>query len=68
MQQILWRPEFNRDVLLSLDRPFVQESGLVTDRCAVIFDFYFADTNPSAEAHNKESIAVSERVQEEDAG
>jgi hypothetical protein len=28
-RQILWRQEFNRDVLLSLDRPFVQESGLV---------------------------------------
>ena len=26
-RQILWRPEFNRDVLLNLDRPFVQESG-----------------------------------------
>ncbi len=30
VRQILWRPEFNRDVLLSLDRPFVQERGLVT--------------------------------------
>ena len=30
VRQILWRSEFNRDVLLSLDRPFVQESGLVT--------------------------------------
>src|SRR6266849_7811894 len=29
-RQMPWRPEFNRDVLLSLDRPFVQESGLVT--------------------------------------
>ena len=29
MRKILWRLEFNRDVLLSLDRPFVQESGLV---------------------------------------
>src|SRR6266404_2014419 len=28
--QMLWRPEFNGDVLLSLDRPAVQESGLVT--------------------------------------
>lgn len=27
LRQILWRPEFNRDVLLNLDRPFVQESG-----------------------------------------
>src|ERR1700721_1143868 len=29
MRKILWRLEFNRDVLLSLDRTFVQESGLV---------------------------------------
>src|ERR1700722_12344056 len=29
MRKILWRLEFNRDVLLSLDRPFVQESGFV---------------------------------------
>src|SRR6202021_3033342 len=29
MRKILWRLEFNRDVLLRLDRPFVQESGLV---------------------------------------
>lgn len=29
-RQILWRLEFNRDVLLNLDRPFVQESGLET--------------------------------------
>ena len=30
MRQIPWRPEFNRDVLLGLDRSSVQESGLVT--------------------------------------
>src|ERR1700739_3617033 len=30
MRQMLWRPEFNRDVLLSLNRSSVQESGLVT--------------------------------------
>ena len=29
-RETLWRPEFNGDVLLSLDRPAVQESGLVT--------------------------------------
>src|ERR1700741_2118574 len=29
MRQMLWRPEFNRDVLLSLNRSSVQESGLV---------------------------------------
>jgi hypothetical protein len=30
LRQILWGPEFNRDILLNLDRPFVQESGPVT--------------------------------------
>ena len=30
LRQILWRLEFNRDVLLNLDRPFVQEGGPVT--------------------------------------
>jgi len=30
MRQILWRQEFNRDVLLSRDRPVVHESGFVT--------------------------------------
>src|SRR5580704_6714714 len=30
LRQILRRPEFNRDVLLNLDRPFVQESRPVT--------------------------------------
>jgi choline monooxygenase len=48
----------------------VMDSNLVlplgTDKCAVIFDYYFADTSPAAEAHNKESIAVSEKVQDED--
>jgi len=29
-RRMLWRPECNGDVLLSLDRPAVQESGLVT--------------------------------------
>src|SRR5713226_785279 len=29
-RQVLWRPECNGDVLLSLDRPSVQEGGLVT--------------------------------------
>ncbi len=36
------------------------------DECAVIFDYYFADTSAVAEVHNKESIAVSEKVQDED--
>src|ERR1700736_5461491 len=48
----------------------VMDTNLVlplgTDKCAVIFDYYFADTSPGAAAHNKESIAVSEKVQDED--
>ena len=48
----------------------VMDTNLVlplgVDRCAVIFDYYFADTSAAAEARHKESIAVSERVQDED--
>jgi choline monooxygenase len=39
---------------------------LAIDRCAVVFDYYFADTGAAAEARNRESIAVSEKVQDED--
>ena len=39
---------------------------LAIDRCAVVFDYYFADISAAAEARNKESIAVSEKVQDED--
>jgi choline monooxygenase len=39
---------------------------LAVDRCAVVFDYYFADTTPTSEGRNKESIAVSEKVQDED--
>lgn len=39
---------------------------LAIDRCAVVFDYYFADTSAAAEAYNKESVAVSEKVQDED--
>src|ERR1700681_2722039 len=41
---------------------------LAVDKCAVIFDYYFADSSAAAEARNRESIAVSERVQDEDMG
>ena len=41
---------------------------LAVDKCAVIFDYYFADISAAAEARNRESIAVSERVQDEDMG
>jgi len=36
------------------------------DKCAVVFDYYFGDITPAAEKHNRESIAVSEIVQDED--
>jgi choline monooxygenase len=39
---------------------------LAIDRCAVVFDYYFADTSASSEARNRASIAVSEKVQDED--
>ena len=39
-----------------------------TDHCQVIFDFYFADISESARARNTESVAVGNRVQDEDEG
>jgi choline monooxygenase len=39
---------------------------LAVDKCAVIFDYYFADITPAAAAHDRQSIAVSEKVQDED--
>jgi phenylpropionate dioxygenase-like ring-hydroxylating dioxygenase large terminal subunit len=39
---------------------------LAVDKCAVVFDYYFSDTSAAAEARNKESIKVSEKVQDED--
>ncbi len=39
---------------------------LSVDRCRVIFDFYFSDVGPSAMDHNARSVAVGERVQQED--
>jgi choline monooxygenase len=48
----------------------VMDTNLVlplgVDKCAVVFDYYFADTSAAAEKHHKESIAVSEKVQDED--
>ncbi len=48
----------------------VMDTNLVlplgVNRCAVVFDYYFADTSAAAEGSHKESIAVSERVQDED--
>jgi choline monooxygenase len=36
------------------------------DKCAVIFDYYFADISKKTSKKNKESIKVSEKVQDED--
>jgi choline monooxygenase len=47
-----------------LDTNFV--IPLAVDRCEVIFDFYFGDTNASKMPYIRESIEVSERVQQED--
>jgi choline monooxygenase len=48
----------------------VMDTNLVlpvgVNRCAVFFDYYFADTSAAAEPRHKESIAVSEQVQDED--
>jgi choline monooxygenase len=48
----------------------VMDTNLVVplgvDKCAVIFDYYFADTSAAAEGHHRQSIAVSEKVQDED--
>jgi choline monooxygenase len=48
----------------------VMDTNLVlplgVNRCAVIFDYYFAGISAAAEARHKESIAVSEKVQDED--
>jgi choline monooxygenase len=48
----------------------VMDTNLVlplgVDKCAVVFDYYFADVSEAARARNRESIAVSEKVQDED--
>jgi choline monooxygenase len=48
----------------------VMDTNLVlplgVDQCAVIFDYYFADLSPGTAQHHRESIAVSETVQDED--
>jgi choline monooxygenase len=38
------------------------------DHCRVIFDFYFGDLSEAARACNEESVAVGNRVQDEDLG
>jgi len=39
---------------------------LAVDRCEVIFDFFFADASEARMPYIRESISVSERVQQED--
>ncbi len=39
-----------------------------TDHCLIIFDFYFADVSDAAKAYNAQSVAVGDRVQDEDEG
>ncbi len=47
-----------------MDTNLVMPLGV--DRCVVHFDFYFADVSDAARRHNEESVAVSERIQNED--
>ncbi len=48
----------------------VMDTNLVlplgVDKCAVIFDYYFVDITPAAAQQHRDSIAVSEKVQDED--
>ena len=41
---------------------------LDVDHCRVIFDFYFSDVSESRREYNAQSIAVGDRVQDEDLG
>ena len=49
-----------------MDTNLVLPDGV--NRCTVIFDFYFADVSESAAERNRQSIAVGERVNDEDVG
>jgi choline monooxygenase len=48
----------------------VMDTNLVlplgTDRCRVVFDFYFGDVSEGAREYNDASVATSEKVQDED--
>jgi choline monooxygenase len=41
---------------------------LAIDRTEVVFDFYFDDLSHRADTHHRASVAVAERIQEEDVG
>lgn len=47
-----------------LDTNFVIPLGI--DKMRVVFEFYFADVSEAARARNKQSMDVSERIQDED--
>ncbi len=49
-----------------MDTNLVLPDGV--DRCTVIFDFYFDDVSEAAAEKNRQSIAVGERVNDEDVG
>jgi choline monooxygenase len=49
-----------------MDTNLVLPDGV--DRCKVIFDFYFDDVSETADERNRQSIAVGERVNDEDVG
>jgi len=49
-----------------MDTNLVLPDGV--DRCKVIFDFYFDDVSDAAAERNRQSIAVGERVNDEDVG
>ena len=49
-----------------MDTNLVLPDGV--DRCKVIFDFYFDDVSEESAERNRQSIAVGERVNDEDAG
>ena len=49
-----------------MDTNLVLPDGV--DRCMVIFDFYFDDVSEAAAERNRQSIAVGERVNDEDVG
>jgi choline monooxygenase len=47
-----------------MDTNFVLPLG--TDRCRVVFDFFFADAGPEFDSYNTASVATSDKVQDED--
>jgi choline monooxygenase len=49
-----------------MDTNLVVPDGV--DRCSVTFDFYFADVSEPAMLRNQQSVAVGERVNDEDVG